>query len=106
MRYRLVSAGAAVVFALVLLTLMAPIVARYDPTTMDTNAPLKGPGLAHFFGTDNFGRDVYSRTLYGYRASLTAGVGPVIIALVFGIPLGLVAGYLGSLVDNLIMRTM
>jgi len=105
-RYPLVSSGAVVVFTLVLLTLMAPIVARYDPTTMDTNAPLKGPGLAHFFGTDNFGRDVYSRTLYGYRASLTAGVGSVIIALVFGIPLGLVAGYLGSLVDNLIMRAM
>jgi len=106
MRYPLVSSGAVVVFALVLLTMLAPIVARYDPTTMDTSAPLNGPSVAHFFGTDNFGRDVYSRTLYGYRASLTAAVGSVVIALLFGIPLGLVAGYLGALVDNLIMRTM
>jgi peptide/nickel transport system permease protein len=73
---------------------------------MDTTAPLNRPSLNHFFGTDNFGRDVYSRTLYGYRASLTAAVGSVFIALLFGIPFGLVAGYLGSLVDNLIMRTM
>jgi peptide/nickel transport system permease protein len=106
MRYPLVSSGAAVVFVLVLLTMMAPIVARYDPTTMDTTAPLNRPSLDHFFGTDNFGRDVYSRTLYGYRASLTAAVGSVFIAVLFGIPFGLVAGYLGSLVDNLIMRTM
>jgi len=105
-RYPLVSTGAVVVFALVLLTLMAPIVSRYDPTTMDTSAPLNRPSLNHFFGTDNFGRDVYSRTLYGYRASLTAAVGSVFIAVLFGIPFGLVAGYLGSLVDNLIMRTM
>jgi len=81
MRYPLVSSGAVVVFALVLLTMLAPIVARYDPTTMDTSAPLNGPSVAHFFGTDNFGRDVYSRTLYGYRASLTAAVGSVVIAL-------------------------
>jgi peptide/nickel transport system permease protein len=105
-RYPLVSSGAIIVFALVLLTLLAPVVARYDPTTMDTSAPLKGPSVGHFFGTDNFGRDVYSRTLYGYRASLTAAVGSVVIALVFGIPFGLLAGYLGSLVDNLIMRSM
>ena len=74
-RYPQVSIGAIIVLALVLLTLAAPILGRYDPTTMDTSAPLKGPSLSHFFGTDNFGRDVYSRTLFGYRASLTAAVG-------------------------------
>jgi peptide/nickel transport system permease protein len=105
-RFPLVSSGVVIVFVLVALTVLAPLVARYDPTTMDTTAPLNGPSWTHFFGTDNFGRDVYSRTLYGYRASLTAAVGSVVIALLFGIPLGLVAGYLGSLVDNVIMRTM
>jgi ABC-type dipeptide/oligopeptide/nickel transport system permease subunit len=105
-RYPQVSIGAIIVLALVLLTLAAPIVGRYDPTTMDTSAPLKGPSLLHFFGTDNFGRDVYSRTLFGYRASLTAAVGSVAIALLVGIPLGLMAGYSGTLTDNVIMRSM
>jgi peptide/nickel transport system permease protein len=104
--YPQVSAGVVIVLALVLLTLAAPLVGRYDPTTMDTTAPLNGPSLSHFFGTDNFGRDVYSRTLYGYRASLTAAVGSVIIAVLIGLPFGLFAGYFGSLTDNLIMRTM
>ena len=105
-RSRLVSFGGAIVVVLVLLTLLAPIVASYDPTTMDTSAPLKGPGAAHLFGTDNFGRDVFSRTLYGYRASLFAALGSVAVAVVIGVPLGLVAGYLGMFVDNLIMRAM
>jgi len=105
-RYPQVSVGAIIVIALVLLTLAAPILGRYDPTTMDTSAPLKGPSLTHFFGTDNFGRDVYSRTLFGYRASLTAAVGSVAIALLVGIPLGLMAGYFGTLTDNVIMRSM
>jgi len=105
-RYPQVSIGAVIVVALVLLTLAAPLVSRYDPTTMDTSAPLQGPSLSHFFGTDNFGRDVYSRTLFGYRASLTAAVGSVVIAVLFGIPLGLFAGYFGTLTDNVIMRTM
>jgi peptide/nickel transport system permease protein len=98
--------GGAIVVLLVLLTLLAPIVASYDPTTMDTSAPLKGPGTAHVFGTDNFGRDVFSRTLYGYRASLFAALGSVAVAVVIGVPLGLLAGYLGTFVDNLIMRAM
>jgi peptide/nickel transport system permease protein len=105
-RYPQVSVGAVIVLALVLLTLAAPVLGRYDPTTMDTSAPLKGPSLSHFFGTDNFGRDVYSRTLFGYRASLTAAVGSVTIALLVGIPLGLFAGYFGTLTDNVIMRSM
>jgi peptide/nickel transport system permease protein len=105
-RYPQVSIGAIIVLALVLLTLAAPIVGRYDPTTMDTSAPLQGPSLMHFFGTDNFGRDVYSRTLFGYRASLTAAVGSVAIALLVGIPLGLMAGYFGTLTDNVVMRSM
>jgi peptide/nickel transport system permease protein len=105
-RYPQVSIGTIIVLVLVVLTLAAPIVARYDPTTMDTTAPLKSPSFLHWFGTDNFGRDVYSRTLFGYRASLTAAVGSVAIALLFGIPLGLIAGYFGAFADNLVMRTM
>ena len=106
MSNRLVSAGALLVAGLVLLTILAPLVAQYDPTAMDTTAPLRRPSLNHLFGTDNFGRDVFSRTLYGYRASLFAALGSVAVAAATGVPLGLIAGYLGSLVDNLVMRTM
>jgi peptide/nickel transport system permease protein len=105
-RNRLVSSGGSIVVALVVLTVLAPFVAQYDPTTMDTTAPLKGPSAAHLFGTDNFGRDVFSRTLYGYRASLFAALGSVAVAVLAGAPLGLLAGYLGTFVDNLIMRAM
>ena len=83
-----------------------PVVQSAVLTAMDTTAPLRRPSLNHLFGTDNFGRDVFSRTLYGYRASLFAALGSVAVAAATGVPLGLIAGYLGSLVDNLVMRTM
>src|SRR5207245_1180852 len=82
---RLVSAGALLVAGLVLLTILAPLVAQYDPTAMDTTAPLRRPSLNHLFGTDNFGRDVFSRTLYGYRASLFAALGSVAVAAATGV---------------------
>jgi peptide/nickel transport system permease protein len=103
---RQVGSGAILVIGLVLLTILAPFITQYDPTTMDISAPLKGPSPGHLFGTDNFGRDVFSRTLYGYRASLFAALGSMVVAVLAGVPLGLLAGSLGTFVDNLIMRTM
>jgi peptide/nickel transport system permease protein len=99
-------AGAGLVIVLIVVAVAAPLLALHDPQTMDFKAPLAGPNLTHPFGTDNFGRDVLSRVLYGYRISLAVALGSVGLALVAGIPLGLMAGYFRGWLDNLIMRPM
>ncbi len=86
------------------LALFAPIIAPYDPTAQSWTSVRKPPSLAHWFGTDDVGRDVLARVIYGARASLTAGCISVAIALSIGIPLGMVAGYLGGFVDALLSR--
>jgi len=88
----------------VLLGLLAPAVAPYDPLATSWSAIRKAPSAAHWFGTDEIGRDVLSRVVWGTRASLLAGVVSVSIALGFGVPIGLVAGYAGSWVDALLSR--
>jgi len=100
------SAGLVIAAALVFAATFAPYIAPADPTSMDFQAPFHPPNRAHPFGTDNFGRDVLSRVLFGYRTSLLVGTGSVALSLVGGIPLGLLAGYLGGAVDHLIMRPM
>jgi peptide/nickel transport system permease protein len=98
--------GLAIVLVVVVLALLAPVIRRYDPTYGDFDHILGSPSWAHFFGTDNFGRDVFARVLYGYRVSMLVGVVSVLAAVAAGAPLGLLAGYFGGLVDNLIMRPM
>ena len=100
------TAGLVIAAALVFAATFAPYIAPADPTSMDFQAPFHPPNRAHPFGTDNFGRDVLSRVLFGYRTSLLVGTGSVALSLVGGIPLGLLAGYLGGAVDHLIMRPM
>src|SRR5204862_112014 len=65
---------------------------------------LAGPDLSHPFGSDALGRDVFSRVLFAYRVSLAVAIGSVLLALVVGVPLGLIAGYFGGPVDSLLMR--
>ena len=96
--------GAAVVLFFVLIAIFAPLVAPYGPTATDWAAVRKAPSLAHWFGTDEIGRDVLARVIFGARASLMAGVVSVLISLGLGVPLGLVSGYLGGFVDGLLMR--
>ncbi|HEV2527209.1 MAG TPA: ABC transporter permease [Thermomicrobiales bacterium] len=96
--------GLIVLLAIVLLTLLAPVVAPYDPTRQDTQAIRLGPSLNHLFGTDTFGRDVLSRVLYGGRYSLPVGLVAVAVASLFGVLAGLAAGYYGRWVDTIIMR--
>ena len=86
------------------LALLAPLIAPYDPTAQSWANVRKAPSLAHWFGTDEVGRDVLSRLLYGARASLMAGGISIAIALSIGAPLGMVAGYLGGFVDALLSR--
>ncbi|TVS16452.1 MAG: ABC transporter permease [Gammaproteobacteria bacterium] len=92
---------------LVLLALgavFAPWVAPYDPLAQNLDRVLEAPSLAHWFGTDELGRDVLSRTLFAARISLLAAFQAVLIALVIGVPPGLIAGLAGGRTDNLIMR--
>lgn len=96
--------GLVVVVLFVLIALLAPWIAPYDPTATNWSAVRKAPSAMHWFGGDEIGRDVLSRVIHGARASLLAGVISVIIALAIGIPTGLLAGYVGGFVDGLLMR--
>jgi peptide/nickel transport system permease protein len=103
-RRRPAMAAFGVVVFFVLLALLAPEVAPYDPLATNWSAIRKAPSAAHWFGTDEIGRDVLSRVVWGTRASLLAGIVSVSISLACGIPIGLLAGYVGGWVDALISR--
>jgi peptide/nickel transport system permease protein len=96
--------GLAVVVFFVALAILAPYVAPHDPLGTNWSAIRKAPSETYLFGTDEIGRDVLSRVIWGARASLAAGLVSVAIALGLGLPIGLAAGYLGGWVDALISR--
>jgi peptide/nickel transport system permease protein len=91
---------------LILAAVLAPLVAPHDPHEIEVAPPFSGASLDTPFGTDRDGRDVFSRILYGARVSLSSGFEIVIIALVFAIPIGLLAGFRGGATDNVLMRIM
>ena len=96
--------GAFAVLFFVVVAVFAPALAPYDPAATDFTAVRQAPSAEYLFGTDEIGRDVLSRVIYGARASLVAGVISVVIALVLGVPLGLISGYYQGLTDEVIMR--
>ncbi|HEX9479823.1 MAG TPA: ABC transporter permease, partial [Methylomirabilota bacterium] len=103
---RLAPFGAVVLLIAVAAALLAPVVAPHDPLKQDLNHALARPDRAHLLGTDNVGRDVLSRVIWGTRVSLVAGLGSVGIAVLVGGLLGLLAGYAGGRIDGLVMRLM
>jgi peptide/nickel transport system permease protein len=100
---RLAVLGGAVVLCMVLVALSAPVLAPYDPNALDISAQLVPPSAGHWFGTDDLGRDVLSRMMYGAQVSLSVGFVAVGISLAIGIVLGTVAGYYGGRLDQFIM---
>jgi peptide/nickel transport system permease protein len=96
--------GLVVIAIFVLLAVAAPWATPYDPIAQSWMTVRKPPSALHWFGTDEVGRDVLTRVVFGARASLMAGVISIGIALTIGVPLGLIAGYLGGFVDALISR--
>ena len=98
--------SAVVVVLFILLAVFAPVIAPYDPNYADFASFLQGPSGTHLLGTDNYGRDVLSRIIYGTRVSLIIGVLAVMIACVIGTFFGMVAGYFGGIVDDVISRLM
>ncbi len=101
---RLAIAGVVILLLLVLGATFAPILVPYSPTATDFSALQQGPSAKHWFGTDQLGRDILSRVFYGARVSLAAGLVSVLIALVLGGLIGLVAGFYGGWIDDVLMR--
>jgi peptide/nickel transport system permease protein len=104
LRRPLAVAGLVVALLFVLMAIFAPLIAPYDPGQSDFSAPLAGPSSEHLFGTDELGRDVFSRVVYGARASMEAGVFSTLLAMVIAVPVGLVAGYYRGWVDPVVSR--
>ena len=84
----------------------APALAPYEPNKMDYKAILAAPSAAHPLGTDELGRDMLTRMMYGARLSLTVGITAVLLAVAAGVPLGLVSGYVGGVLDEAVMRVV
>ena len=106
LRNRLVLFGTGLILLVVLLAAFADVVAPYDPTEMKVIDALKRPSAPHLFGTDRFGRDVLSRTVYGSRIALGVAMSSIAIAFAVGTVLGLVGGYVGGWPDLVIGRVM
>lgn len=98
--------GLCILLVEIILVILAPVIAPYDYTAMDILAAQQGPSAAHWFGTDELGRDIFSRVLYGGRYSISMGVLAVMISTTVGMTIGAIAGYFGGKVDNILMRLL
>lgn len=106
LRNRLAVAGLIMLTVLVVVALFAPLIAPYGLNEPDVANRLSGPSLDHLFGTDNIGRDVFSRVVIASRISLQVGAISVGIAVALGVPIGLISGYYGGRIDSILMRLM
>lgn len=102
---KLVVIGSIMIFCILLLTLITPFISKYDPVAINPIDRMKAPSMEHFFGTDNLGRDVFSRVLYGARSSLTVAIFVALFSTIIGTVIGLLASYY-RLMDNIMMRIM
>jgi peptide/nickel transport system permease protein len=100
------TAGAIITLAIVAAALLAPLLAPYDPTEQDIMARLQGPSAEFLLGTDQFGRDILSRLMWGARISLTVSLGAIAVAIVIGGVIGMVSGYIGGTFDLIVMQAM
>jgi peptide/nickel transport system permease protein len=100
------NAGVVLVALVFLCALVPGLITSYSPTAQDADALLMQPSMAHLFGTDNFGRDLFARVVYGTRIDLTIGILAMAVPFVTGSLIGLVAGYYGGWVDSLLMRIL
>jgi len=105
-RKRTALAGLGIIIMLIMIAVFADVLAPYDPTATGSGVPMSPPSAQHPLGTDMLGRDMLSRIIYGSRVALYVGVFSLVPAIVVGIPLGVIAGFYGGAVDNVIMRLM
>ena len=101
-QYRLAATGVIILLGLLMCAVFAPLLAPRDPAQLDLSARLQPPSAVHLFGTDELGRDVLSRTIYGARVSLTVAVCVVALSLALGLALGVVAGFYGGVADTIV----
>src|SRR5690554_797707 len=106
LRNRRAVVGGIVLLIIVFMAILAPYVTTHDPVKQNIRNQLQPPSREHFFGTDQFGRDIYSRVIYGARLSLRVGFLAISFALVVGCFLGLVSGYYGGWLDMIVMRVI
>ena len=100
------NAGTIIVAFVVFFALFPNLITSYNPLSQNSDAILVAPSMNHFFGTDNFGRDIFARVVYGTRIDLTIGVLATIVPFISGSIIGLVAGYYGGWIDSLLMRIL
>lgn len=98
--------GFLILLVIILLAIIAPLISPYDPTKIDVISKFQPPSIKHWFGTDEVGRDILARTLYGARLSLGVGILVIAIAGAAGLIIGSISGYFGGLIDQIIMRIM
>jgi peptide/nickel transport system permease protein len=98
--------GLGLLALVIAIALVVPLLSPYESDEIEASAALSGPSTQHWLGADNLGRDILVRVAAGYRISLSVAVGSVVLALLVGVPLGLIAGYAGGWLDNLIMRPL
>ena len=103
---KLAFTGFVILFIYLVMAIAAPLVAPYDPYKMNPRHRLEEPSAKHWFGTDQFGRDILSRIIYGTRISFQVGLISVSIALVIGVIMGIIAGYYGKWIDGILSRIM
>ncbi len=104
-RNKMAVVGLVIVVIMVIMAIFAPILAPYDPNYVDTSSTFLSPGTdGHLFGTDNYGRDLLSRCIYGARISIFVAVGGTVVGAIVGVLFGLAAGFCGGIVDSVIMR--
>jgi len=96
--------GASLFFTILLAAIFAPAIVPYDPSAINFRDKLVAPSLAHLMGTDDLGRDIFSRVVYGARTSLIVGCTVLALAMMVGVPIGLAAGYFGGKIDQVLMR--
>lgn len=95
-----------VLAVVIIMTLFPSLLTKYDPLALDLDHILDGPSAEHWLGTDEYGRDIMCRIIYGARNTMAVGLGSSALAALIGIPLGLIAGYQGGFLDSLIMRVL
>ncbi|MDN4071851.1 ABC transporter permease [Fictibacillus terranigra] len=103
---RMTWVGLGILAFIVICSLFAPVLTSYNPTQIDISQKFQAPSMHHWFGTDEVGRDILTRILYGARISLGVGITVIIIASIIGILIGTVSGYFGGIMDLVIMRIM
>src|SRR5215211_2486204 len=100
-RNRLATVGAVMVLILFLVAALPSLIATHDPVKQNYREMLQGPSAAHYFGTDKFGRDIFSRVVWGCQRAMTIAVLAVVMGTLLGIPVGVISGYYGGKLDTI-----